>query len=80
MKRRRATAGVVLVLGLAFYGYSVLGRCEGDSCPEESRDARANGLFGGAAVQQCSRTKEYPLDGTKLKPVRSCASIAHHCH
>ncbi len=31
-------------------------------------------------MQQCSRTKEYPLDGTKLKPVRSCPSIAHHSH
>lgn len=31
-------------------------------------------------MQQCSRTKEYPWDGTKLKPVRSCASIAHQYH
>ncbi|CAL5221253.1 g3408 [Coccomyxa viridis] len=75
MKRRRATVGLVFVLALGFYCCGVLGRCEGDSCPEESREARANGLLGGAAVQQCSRTKEYPWDGTKLKPVEFEAPV-----
>ena len=55
----------------------VQGRCEGDSCPEQSRDAKAAGLLGGAVIQQCSHTKDYPSDGTKLKPVS--ASLCMTC-
>ena len=68
---------IVIFLLLSIFRHGAHGRCEGDACPEESRDAHANGLLGGAAaVQQCSRTKDYPLDGTKLKPVRFCTSNA----
>ena len=79
MKRKR-TALSVLVLAIVLRPRDAHGRCEGDSCPEESRDARTNGLLGGTAVQQCSRTRDYPLDGSKLKPVRSCGNSADlHC-
>ena len=75
MKRKRARAGLVLVLALTTFRHGAHGRCEGDSCSEESRDARESGLLGGTAIQQCSREKSYPLDGTKLKPVRFRTSI-----
>ena len=79
MKRKRIALSV-LVLAIVLRPRGAHGRCEGDSCPEESRDARASGLLGGTAVQQCSRTKDYPLDGSKLKPVRSCEKPADlHC-
>lgn len=48
---------------------SVDGSCEGNSCAEQTKDAKAAGLLGGAIIQQCSKTKDYPADGTKLKPV-----------
>jgi hypothetical protein len=75
MKRKRI-ALFVLVLAILLRPRDAHGRCEGDSCPEESRDAHAHGLLGGTAVQQCSRTKDYPLDGSKLKPVRSWGKSA----
>jgi hypothetical protein len=62
----------VLLLASQAALQSVQGRCEGDSCPDESKDARAAGLLGEGIVQQCSKTKDYPADGTKLKPVRLC--------
>ena len=59
----------ILVASTGFWGAQAA--CEGNTCPEESRDARAAGLLGSPSVQQCSKTKDYPNDGTKLKPVRS---------
>ena len=45
--------------------------CEGNSCPKEAHDAHKAGLLGGAVIKQCSHTKDYPTDGTKLQPVRA---------
>ena len=50
--------------------------CEGNSCEEQTKDARAAGLLGGTLIQQCSKTKDYPADGTKLKPVGFRTSLS----
>ena len=43
--------------------------CEGNSCPTDASDAHKAGLLGGPIVKQCSHTKDYPSDGTRLEPV-----------
>jgi hypothetical protein len=68
-RRLCAVSFTILVIYGALKGTQAA--CEGNSCPQEAHDAHKAGLLGGAVIKQCSHTKDYPTDGTKLQPVRA---------